>query len=88
MDNLKHARPTTFLGVPRVWDKLAEALQQAERSNKGLKKKLVDWAKAEATEHHKMVREGRAKVDEGNWTYKLAQKLVLRLVNCLHLLTS
>ena len=60
---------------------MAEALQQAEKSNTGLKKKLVDWAKAEATEHHKMVREGRAKVGEGKWTYKLAQKLVLRLLN-------
>ena len=38
VDNLKRVQPTKFLGVPRVWEKIAEKMQEAGKSNKGLKK--------------------------------------------------
>ncbi len=32
-------------GVPRVWEKIEEKIKLAGQENKGLKKKVVDWAK-------------------------------------------
>ena len=75
---MKRVRPTIFLGVPRVWEKIGEKMQQVGKSNKGLKKAIGNWAKAEATEHHTMVREGKLKPDQAKWSYKLARKIVLR----------
>lgn len=42
---LAAARPTIFFGVPRVWEKIQEAMLAAGKSSKGLKLKLVQWAK-------------------------------------------
>lgn len=43
---LKECRPTLFLGVPRVWEKIAERMQELGSSVKGLKKTISSWAKA------------------------------------------
>mmetsp|Transcript_7568 Transcript_7568/g.20999 ORF Transcript_7568/g.20999 Transcript_7568/m.20999 type:complete len:659 (+) Transcript_7568:150-2126(+) len=48
---LKEARPTIFFGVPRVWEKIYEKLQEVARSSKGLKKALSTWAKKQAEAH-------------------------------------
>ena len=44
-DTLAEVRPTTFLGVPRVWEKMQEAMVTAGRSNGALKRRIVTWAK-------------------------------------------
>jgi long-subunit acyl-CoA synthetase (AMP-forming) len=44
-DNLREVRPTYFLGVPRVWEKIQAKMQQAGAANSGLKKKIAAWAK-------------------------------------------
>ncbi|CAK9091176.1 Long-chain-fatty-acid--CoA ligase ACSBG2 (Acyl-CoA synthetase bubblegum family member 2) (Arachidonate--CoA ligase ACSBG2) [Durusdinium trenchii] len=43
---LASVKPTLFLGVPRVWEKIAEKLQAIGAQTKGLKKKLSTTAKA------------------------------------------
>jgi len=43
---LNAIEPTIFLGVPRVWEKIAEKLQAIGAQTKGLKKKLSTKAKA------------------------------------------
>uniref|UniRef100_A0A7S2Y6D0 AMP-dependent synthetase/ligase domain-containing protein n=1 Tax=Entomoneis paludosa TaxID=265537 RepID=A0A7S2Y6D0_9STRA len=48
---LKEVRPTIFFGVPRVWEKIYEKLQEVARSSTGLKKKLSTWAKKQAGAH-------------------------------------
>ena len=78
VDNLKRVQPTKFLGVPRVWEKIAEKMQEAGKSNKGLKKIIGNWAKATATENHTLLRQGKLKPGESTWKFKLAKKLVLR----------
>jgi long-chain-fatty-acid--CoA ligase ACSBG len=45
---LKMARPTMFLGVPRVWEKFVEGIKEKAKNGPpltGLKLKLVNWAK-------------------------------------------
>merc|ERR1719478_794721 len=46
---LTYVKPTFFLGVPRVWEKIAEKMQSVGKSTKGLKKVIVTWAKGRAT---------------------------------------
>jgi len=44
-DNLREVRPTFFLGVPRVWEKMQAKMMAAGASAPPLRKKLVVWAK-------------------------------------------
>lgn len=45
-DNLREVRPTIFLGVPRVWEKIQAKIQQASAANpSGLAKKIAAWAR-------------------------------------------
>jgi len=47
-DRLRAVRPTLFLGVPRVWEKISEKLKAVGATTTGLKKKLSTKAKAKA----------------------------------------
>lgn len=47
---LQQVRPTVFLGVPRVWEKIAEKLKSVGAKTTGMKKTLADWAKKLALE--------------------------------------
>lgn len=42
---LREARPTVFLGVPRVWEKMQEKMLEFGRTLSGTKKKISRWAK-------------------------------------------
>jgi long-chain-fatty-acid--CoA ligase ACSBG len=50
-DRLRAVRPTLFLGVPRVWEKVAEKMKAVGASTTGLKKTLSTWAKGKSLEH-------------------------------------
>ena len=39
-------KPTIFLGVPRVWEKIAEKIKAVGARVTGFKKKIATWAKA------------------------------------------
>merc|ERR550514_2563890 len=43
---LEFVKPTMFLGVPRVWEKIAEKMKAVGASTTGLKKVLADWCKS------------------------------------------
>ncbi|XP_022106197.1 long-chain-fatty-acid--CoA ligase ACSBG2-like isoform X2 [Acanthaster planci] len=45
VNTLREVRPTGFIGVPRVWEKIQEKLKSIGANNSGLKKKISDWAK-------------------------------------------
>lgn len=42
---LKEVRPTAFLGVPRVWEKMQEKMISVAKQNGGFKKAIAKWAK-------------------------------------------
>ena len=44
-DNLREVRPTLFLGVPRVWEKIQAKMVQAGQSSPPLRKKIAAWAR-------------------------------------------
>jgi long-subunit acyl-CoA synthetase (AMP-forming) len=44
-DNLREIRPTYFLGVPRVWEKIQAKMMIAGAKNSPLKKKIAKWAR-------------------------------------------
>jgi len=52
-DRLQIARPTIFLGVPLVWEKIADKIRAIGAANTGLKKTMGDWAKKKALENSK-----------------------------------
>ena len=42
---MRELRPTLFLGVPRVWEKIEEKMRDVGRTTGGLKKRIATWAK-------------------------------------------
>lgn len=42
---LKEVRPTIFLGVPRVWEKMQEAMVAVGKSSGFIKRSIASWAK-------------------------------------------
>lgn len=74
-DRLRAVKPTMFLGVPRVWEKIMEKLQAKARETKGLKKQIAAWAKAKGLEYQlNMQLGGSGELPSG---YDRANKLVL-----------
>jgi long-chain-fatty-acid--CoA ligase ACSBG len=49
---LQAVRPTLFLGVPRVYEKIQEKMLEVGRQNTGLKKAIAQWAKASGLHYH------------------------------------
>ena len=48
---LKEVRPTVFFGVPRVWEKIYDKMQEVAKSSTGLKKKISMWAKKKSSKY-------------------------------------
>merc|ERR1712117_381473 len=57
-DRLRICQPTIFLGVPLVWEKLADRIRAVGAASTGLKKTMSTWAKGKALEHARNLRLG------------------------------
>jgi len=78
INTLKEVRPTRFLGVPRVWEKVQEKMMEIGKQNTGVKKMIANWAKQAAFEHH----EERMAGKPGNsLKYRIARKLILTRIH-------
>lgn len=53
INTLKEVRPTRFLGVPRVWEKIYEKMMDIGRKTTGVKKYIATWAKSVGSETNK-----------------------------------
>lgn len=56
---LGEVRPTVFLGVPRVWEKIHEKMVNIGAQTTGLKKMIATWGKQCCLQHHINVTNGQ-----------------------------
>ncbi|XP_062819650.1 long-chain-fatty-acid--CoA ligase ACSBG1 [Anolis carolinensis] len=52
VDVLKEARPTSHMGVPRVWEKIMEKIKDVSSQSGFLKKKMLSWAMSVSLERN------------------------------------
>lgn len=45
VNTLRDAQPTIFFGVPRVYEKMKESIEERSEQIKGLKRRLSNWAR-------------------------------------------
>jgi len=69
---LKEIRPTAFLGVPRVWEKIYEKMQEVGKETTGWKKNIAEWAKNKGLEGNYNQQKGH----DVPWGWWLANTLV------------
>ena len=73
---LKEVRPTLFLGVPRVWEKIQAKMVAAGAQSKPLKKKIAAWARKQGLAGGYAEQKGEARPI----LYPIAKKLVFEKV--------
>lgn len=76
VETLKHVRPTLFVGVPRVWEKIQAKIMAAGAQNTGLKKAISTWARSKGMTGNYNAQNGVGKP----WGWWLAQRLVFNKV--------
>lgn len=42
---MKEVRPTAFMGVPRVWEKMQEKMKSVGAKSSAVRRKVAAWAK-------------------------------------------
>lgn len=72
VDTLMEVQPSSFLGVPRVWEKIQEKMQATGASNSAVKQHIGDWAKTLGLEGTL----AKLKGQELPWGWTLANTLV------------
>jgi len=78
LNHLTEVRPTRFLAVPRVYEKMHSKLEDTISSSTGARAKLISWARSVSTQHHDDMLSG----GKGNpLEYALAKKLVLNKIH-------
>lgn len=74
VDNLQEVRPTKFLAVPRVWEKIHEKITEVGRSTTGIKRVIANWAKAKGLETN--LKKMNGVPDAESLGFKVANKVV------------
>ncbi|CAG7784884.1 unnamed protein product [Allacma fusca] len=75
IDTMKEIKPTKFLAVPRVWEKMYEKMQEVGRSTTGVKKTIATWAKSKALDYN--MKRMRGVENPETFGFKIANKLIL-----------
>ena len=76
-DNLREVQPTTIFGVPRIWEKMHDAVSVRLAEATGHKQALVSWARRIASEVNALRNRGQAPGLPLMLQYRLADRLVL-----------
>ena len=73
VETLTHAKPTIFLGVPRVWEKMEERLKELASQAPSFLQKISGWAKTKGT----LSSEAKLHGGQNPYGYTLAHMLIL-----------
>lgn len=74
---LKDVRPTRFLGVPRVYEKMQEKMLEIGSRQNCLMRCIGSWAKRVTLQHHMDIMAGKP---SNSFQYKIAKKFILSKV--------
>ncbi|XP_044051319.1 long-chain-fatty-acid--CoA ligase ACSBG2-like isoform X2 [Siniperca chuatsi] len=77
VNTLKEARPTCFLGVPRVWEKMQEKMKATGAKASPMRRSVAAWAKSIGLQYNYSVMNGENLVP---WGFMLANNLVFKKV--------
>ncbi|XP_025966642.2 long-chain-fatty-acid--CoA ligase ACSBG2 isoform X2 [Dromaius novaehollandiae] len=77
VDTLREVRPTAFLGVPRVWEKMEEKMKCVGAKSSALKRKVASWAKEVGLQTNLKQMNGSTEVP---MNFRLAKRLVYKKV--------
>lgn len=77
INTLLVARPTAFVGVPRVWEKIYEKMQAVAANNGFIKTWIASWAKSQALYYNINKMNGN---DRKHWSYIIAKCLVFNKI--------
>lgn len=75
---IKEVRPTFFFGVPRVWEKMQEAIEKKTKNLMGTKLKLFNWSRTQATLQITSNFYGQRK---SSFSYSIAKSLVINNIH-------
>lgn len=77
VNTMKEARPTCFMGVPRVWEKMQDKMKAMAAKASPMKRSVGDWAKSIGLQYNYSVMNGENQVP---WGFMLANNLVFKKV--------
>nr|XP_009665460.1 PREDICTED: long-chain-fatty-acid--CoA ligase ACSBG2 isoform X1 [Struthio camelus australis] len=77
VDTLREVRPTAFLGVPRVWEKMEEKMKCVGAKSSALKRTVASWAKEVGLQTNLKRMNGNTEVPVN---FRLARHLVYKKV--------
>ncbi|XP_054645190.1 long-chain-fatty-acid--CoA ligase ACSBG2 isoform X2 [Dunckerocampus dactyliophorus] len=79
VNTMKEVRPTAFLGVPRVWEKMQENMKSVGAKSSAVRRKVASWAKDVGLQTNLSKMNHRA-ADHTPLSYQIAKKLVFKKV--------
>lgn len=94
LSTLQEVQPTCFLGVPRVWEKIHEKMQEAEAKVGGVKKVIASWAKSHGLNFYNALGSGRSLSLYESMANSFAKMLIINRIkaaigiNCSHIFIS
>ncbi|XP_076860414.1 long-chain-fatty-acid--CoA ligase ACSBG2 isoform X2 [Brachyhypopomus gauderio] len=80
VNTLREVRPTAFMGVPRVWEKMQEKMKSVGAKSSTLRRKVASWAKDVGLHTNLSRMERNGSVAPAPLNYRVAKRLVFRKV--------
>ncbi|XP_006126863.1 long-chain-fatty-acid--CoA ligase ACSBG2 isoform X1 [Pelodiscus sinensis] len=77
VDTLREVRPTAFMGVPRVWEKMEEKMKSVGAKSSALRRKVAAWAKEVGLQTNLKRMKGSSELPVN---FRLARQLVYKKV--------
>ncbi|XP_030583871.1 long-chain-fatty-acid--CoA ligase ACSBG2 [Archocentrus centrarchus] len=80
VETLKEARPTAFMGVPRVWEKMQEKMKAVGAKSSAVRRKVAAWAKDVGLRTNLSKMNQNATPGGTSVSYQIAKQLVFKKV--------